>query len=145
EFPHDAELKTHILILLEQLLRTDVGQAGLEMARVFRRTTEQIPEELEPRALALWDDLSSQSVSNLSGVVNNPDRMLVAINHVRGILVEALLEIVAARKPTRGAGLGESVGTRLSRSVSSQEIGATFGRVIIGSRLWFLYLIDPEW
>lgn len=69
-----------------------------------------------------------------------------AINNPLGILTESLLARIGTRELKKGAGIPHGpIANILDALVAEKGRSFTLARVILASRLYYFYIVDPEW
>ncbi|MEZ0470164.1 SIR2 family protein [Luteimonas salinilitoris] len=145
-FQYDlAEL---ILRMPDATLKEILHAASSWLAR-RREALAQAGAEGEPRFLPVWDRLAelayedqdeAEAESGFDG-----DLISEALNRPGGDLASALLEALAATKPTDDSGLGDVLGPRFSRLAEARNRAGLLGRVYITRELAYMDAIDPDW
>jgi len=138
----DAEESTAFLLRVppELLLDHRVARA---LADSTRTLSKHVPASGRSSVLALWDLVFPSTL----GVPSMDAGSLVtaAINHPVGVLAEGLLEILRADSPARQSEIPSDVRARFERILDEPGTPARLGRVIIASRLAWLFDIDRAW
>ncbi len=69
-----------------------------------------------------------------------------AINHPLGMLTQSLLTRIGSRELKKGAGIPDGpIENILNTLVTKQDTSFSLARVILASRLYYFYIVDPEW
>jgi len=115
----------------------------LALARALRVISDRVPLDGEERLLTLWDQLVGSA--RLSATNDGPDDVSTAINRPMGILAEVLLGRIFSRKPLAGDTIQAPYRGRLTSLATGNTAPDRLARVIIASRLYPLFLLDPAW
>lgn len=107
-------------------------------------SAKKIDQEQEPSFWVVWDRLWSLT-GDLTGHVLADRPLFAALNDPRGKLTEGLLFRLAAREPTKGNGIPVELKPRFDRVVTAPGESGILCRVILASRLNYLYLLDRAW
>jgi hypothetical protein len=100
----------------------------------------------EERFLQLWDRLADTCMREApEDPPEKDDWVGRAINRPIGRLTTALLNVMFKRGLKAGAGLPEVFKVRLNRLATDQPDSLRLARVILASRLLYLFAIDPAW
>ena len=82
----------------------------------------------------------------------NPDEKVdpsnavsTAINHPAGVLVEPMSDRLWAKKPQADDGIPQNLATLFGRIAEGSEAKHFLARVILASRLFNLFALDPDW
>lgn len=128
-----------ILSAPDELIRGSIYSLSSTLSRVLA-TDSGIDKN---RLLEVWDKLLP--FAGALEVDADADRIFRAINHPSGHLAEILLKVLFDRKPEAGSGIPEDLRARLTSLATDDGPGFSLARLILASRINWLYRIDKEW
>lgn len=137
-----ADVAERLLTLLVSAARHLESETRAQ-ARALRTISDSVPSDQEEGLLALWDQLVTLARAEQRN--NGRDDVSTAINRPIGILTEVLLSRIFSRKPLAGDLLQAPYRRRITSLAMSETAPDRLARVIIASRLYPLFLLDPAW
>ncbi len=137
-----AEESTAFLLRVPPELLPD-HRVARALADSTRTLSKDVPGSRRSSVLALWDLVFSSTLRVQS--MDAGSLVTAAINHPVGVLAEGLLEILRAGSPARQSEIPSDIKMRLERILDEPGTPASLGRVIIASRLAWLFDIDRVW
>lgn len=141
---------SRVLDALLKIARTHsrwLGRAGAgPISRTLASLADEIVKSKERAFLELWDYCVSAAALNPSSTLLNPHNPVEeALNAPMGDLAAALLARLFRRAPKPGGGIPRNLIGRFNIMWAGSASVYRLGRVIIASRLLWLYRIDPNW
>jgi len=121
--------------LINQLTRT--------LARLLRSVAHSPESKDDDSFWQIWDRLQPEAFAHDGDPPTDP--LFAAINCAAGDLAEALVTHVSLEKPLSHGDLPESVWDRLTGMTTGVNLSFGLARVILSSRLAWLYNINPAW
>ena len=112
-------------------------------AGVVKTLAERFGTGREEELEALWKRVWSQRGETEPEAVSLDDPLTAAMNHPAGELAEAALIRLWKYELRAGAGFPPSVRTYFT--VIAEDPNGHFGRVMLATRLYYLFELDPEW
>lgn len=128
--------------LLDAELENLPAQAACAISRGIKNITPTASGDRLDQLLPLIEGLLP--IANAEAEIWD-DHVHSAINHASGQLTEALVDLLASRSPKANELLPPDLRPYFDLIVSGQGNGFHLGRVILASRLYFLYAVDPAW
>jgi len=138
----DADESAAFLQRMPPELLLDRGVARA-LADAIRTLSKDVREHQRSAVLTLWDLAFSSALE--AQAMESDSLVTTAINHPVGVLVEGLLDVLKAGNPARHSEIEMGVRTRLERVLDTPGTPGNLGRVIIASRLAWLFDIDRAW
>ena len=140
---HDRRLQVYVARLLSAApseLFADVGSAAADFVKDL---AEEYDTGRERELGTLWEKAWSGVGSSPPGMGHPVDPLTQALNHPAGKLAEAALSRLGKYERREGAGLPALV-LPYFRAIGVDPDGH-LGRVMLATRLYFLFTIDPGW
>lgn len=137
---------SRLIRYLDQDDSSEVGGRGF--LEWLQSAAKQLPIDLEKQSefWCLWDRLWSKALaSRQSSSVGGADRITAALNAPGGELALALLERLWKHDLDEDAGLPENLLWRFDALVKGDSPPHLDARLMLTSRLVWLYRIDPSW
>ena len=137
-------LLTHVVRMLAQApddLFTQIGPAGAnlvkELASAYETEREQEIQRLWPRVWAAAGTVEAVLIVGMDDPITN------ALNHPAGKLADAAVARLLKYKPKAGDGLPATV--RPYFDAIAGDRNGHLGRVMLATRLHYLFAVDPDW
>ena len=121
-------------------LFADVGSAAADF---IKELAEECGTARERELATLWEKAWSGVGESLPLMSGGDDPLTAALNHPAGKLAEAALSRLRKYEPEEGAGLPAPVFPYF-RTIGGDSDGH-LGRVMLATRLHYLFTIDPDW
>ena len=112
-------------------------------AGFVKTIAEQFGTDREAELEVLWKRVWSQTGEIELEAVSLEDPLTAAMNHPAGELAEAAL--IRMWKYELRAGAGFPAAVRTYFTVIAEDPNGHFGRVMLATRLYHLFALDPEW
>jgi hypothetical protein len=91
----------------------------------------------------VWDRLQPYAFHDEGDAAKDP--IFAALNRPAGLLTQALLDRMTARRPRTAADLPDGIWTRVTTIAEGADRSCIYARVLIASRLAWLYVINSAW
>lgn len=91
----------------------------------------------------VWDRLQPYAFHDESEAAKDP--IFAALNRPAGLLTQALLDRMTARRPRSAADLTDGIWTRITAIAEGVDRSYMYARVLVATRLAWLYVINPAW
>ena len=130
----------NILAEAPQELFNEIGSAA---AGFVNRIAEEYGTEREAEFRVLWTKAWTCKGQGEQQTVNMGEPLTDALNHPAGKLAEAALTRLQKYEPRTGEGI--SVGVRPYFEAIGKDRDWYLGRVMLATRLYYLFAIDPDW
>ena len=130
----------NILAEAPQELFNEVGSAA---AGFVNRIAEEYGTEREAEFRVLWTKVWTGKRQGEPQTVNMGEPLTDALNHPAGKLAEAALTRLQKYEPRTGEGI--PVGVRPYFEAIGKDRDWYLGRVMLATRLYYLFAIDPDW
>ena len=140
---HNRRLQEYVARVLAAApdgLFADVGSAAADF---IKELAEECGTARERELATLWEKAWSGVGESLPLMSGGDDPLTAALNHPAGKLAEAALSRLRKYEPEEGAGLPAPVFPYF-RTIGGDSDGH-LGRVMLATRLHYLFTIDPDW
>ena len=134
------EYIARLLAAAPDKLFADVGSAAADFVKDLAR---EYGTERERELGTLWEKAWSGAGKSLPEMGGRGDPLTAALNHSAGKLAEAALSRVGKYEPKIGAGIPGPVLPYFN--TIGEDPDGLLGRVMLATRLHFLFTIDPDW
>lgn len=143
----EGEPRTIFLDEIGPFLLNASDQTVRELRHSFSWWLKSLATVLSESSTVLWLQLLDRILNNADTEVDFSQGNPVgrAINNPVGHVIEALFSWWFQSIPQAGVGLPEPVKTRLTKLTNQSLRGLIHGRVIMASRLFPLFAVDPIW
>lgn len=143
----EGEGRTNFLNEIGPFLLNASEQTVSELRHSFSWWLKSLSIVVSGSSTVLWLQLLDRILNNGDTEVDftQGDPVGRAINNPVGHVIEALFSWWFQSVPQAGGGLPEPVKTRLTKLTNQSPRGLIHGRVIMASRLFPLFAVDPLW
>ncbi len=91
----------------------------------------------------VWDRRQPYAFHDESEAAKDP--IFAVLNRPAGLLTQALLDRMTARRPRSAADLTDEIWTRITAIAEGVGRSYMYARVLVATRLAWLYVINPAW
>lgn len=143
----EGEARTNFLNEIGPFLLNASDQTVRELRHSFSWWLKSLATVVPESSTVLWLQLLDRILNNGDTEVDltQGDPVGRAINNPVGHVIEALLKWWFQSVPQAGMGVPDSVKSRLTVLTNQSPRGLVHGRVIMASRLFPLFAVDPIW
>ena len=120
-----------------------IADVGPALAHLVKDLAEEIDTDREQELQVLWARAWSGVGKTYPQIADLDDLLTEALNHSVGILAEAALVRLWKYEPKTGVGLPAPVRPYFNAIDTDPE--GHLGRVMLATRLYHLFAIDPKW
>ena len=138
-----AKLCDHVAGILAQAPVELFSEIGSAVAGFVSRLAEEYGIDREDDFRLLWTKNWPGREVVEPALVELGDPLTIALNHPTGKLAEAALARLRKYEPEMGAGLPGAV--RQYFDTIGEDPGEQLGRVMLATRLHYLFAVDPDW
>ena len=138
-----ARLHNHVAGILAQAPDELFGEIGSAAAGFVSRLAEEYGIDREDDFRLLWMKVWPGNEDVEPAVADLEDPLTDALNHPAGKLAEAALARLRKYEPEMGAGLPGAV--RPYFDAIGEDPDGQLGRVMLATRLHYLFAVDPDW
>jgi len=122
-------------ILFESLARS--------LAWTLHEVSPALDLDSEGEMWQAWDRLQPYAFHDDYDAAKDP--IFAALNRPAGLLTQALIDRLAARRPRTAADLPNEIWARLTTIAEGTDRSYMYARVLEASRLAWLYAMNPLW
>ena len=138
-----ARLLSHVASILVEAPEELFNKVGTAVAGFVNRTAEDYGTERETEVRELWTKAWTGKGQSEPQTVDIGEPLTEALNHPAGKLAEAALTRLRKYEPRTGEGI--PTGVRPYFEAISKDRDGQLGRVMLATRLYYLFVIDPDW
>ena len=138
-----ARLHGYVAAILAEAPDELFSDTGSAVAGFVSRLAEECATDRETEFGLLWTKAWTGKEDVEPETVDLGDPLTDALNHPAGKLAEAALARLRKYEPEAGAGIPESV--RRYFDAIGEHPGGQLGRVMLATRLHYLFAVDPGW
>ena len=136
-------LPFHVAMILSNAPPELIIKIGSELGDLVKKLANECPVNRESDFKTFWELVWTNRGSGIFSKQDFNDPLTIALNHTVGKMAEAALTRLVMRKPEAGEGLPEDVRLYFDRIAEIQN--CHLGRVILVTRLYYLFTVDPAW
>ncbi|WP_171958262.1 SIR2 family protein [Stenotrophomonas maltophilia] len=145
--PDDREMVLHVLIEMPQpsLQMPSISSAAADLLEAAVRSNKQFDDDVFWTAYDRVLNAAALDHRNSDHVEAGEDWVSLAINRSMGILATALLNVAFSKRLSAANGLPDPIKSRMDKFIHPLQSAYRPARIIVASRLSYLFAVDPAW